>query len=69
MDRKALHQFRDYFDAVLSHVRQGISAGSSKDEITKLESLKGFEAYQGAAPMLTLSAVLGLAYDELTSKS
>jgi glyoxylase-like metal-dependent hydrolase (beta-lactamase superfamily II) len=69
VDRKAVLQFRDYFDAVLAHVRKGIAAGSSKEEIGKLAGLKGFEGYQGAAPMLTLSAVLGVAYDELTAKS
>jgi glyoxylase-like metal-dependent hydrolase (beta-lactamase superfamily II) len=69
VDRKALERFRDYFDAVLSHVRKGIAAGSSKEEVTKLEALPGFEAYQSAPPLLTLTAVLGDAYDELTAKS
>jgi glyoxylase-like metal-dependent hydrolase (beta-lactamase superfamily II) len=69
VDRKAVLQFRNYFDAVLAHVRKGIAAGSSKDEIAALAELKGFEGYQGAAPMLTLGAVLGVAYDELTAKS
>jgi glyoxylase-like metal-dependent hydrolase (beta-lactamase superfamily II) len=69
VDRKALQQFRNYFDAVLSHVRKRIAAGSSKDEVTKLETLTGFESYQSAPPVLTLTGVLGVAYDELTSKS
>jgi glyoxylase-like metal-dependent hydrolase (beta-lactamase superfamily II) len=68
VDRKALQQFRNYFDAVLSHVRKGIAAGSSKEEIAKLEALPGFAGYQSAPPVLTLAAVLGVAYDELTSK-
>lgn len=68
LDRKALHQFRDYFDAVLSLVRKGIAAGSSRDEIVKADSLKGFEGYQSGGQRLSLPAVLGVAYDELTSK-
>jgi cyclase len=69
VDRKALAQFRNYFDAVLTYVRQGISAGRSKEEIAKLDALKGFETYQGAGAVLSLAGVLGVAYDELTSKS
>lgn len=68
VDRKAVQQFRDYFDAVLSHVRQGIAAGASKEEITKLETLKGFENYQGSGQRLSLAGVLAVAYDELTEK-
>jgi glyoxylase-like metal-dependent hydrolase (beta-lactamase superfamily II) len=67
VDRKALQQFHDYFDALLVHVRKGLAAGSSKEEISKLEALKGFEQYQGGGA-LTLAAVLGVAYDELASK-
>ncbi len=66
--REALLKQRDYFDAVLSHVRKAIAAGQSKDETTKLETLRGFESYQAAPPMLTLAGVLGVAYDEMTAK-
>jgi glyoxylase-like metal-dependent hydrolase (beta-lactamase superfamily II) len=68
LDRKALQQFHDYFDAVVSHVRKAIAAGASKEEITKLDVLKGFEGYQGSGQRLSLSGVLGVAYEELTSK-
>lgn len=69
LDRKAIEQFRDYFDAVLAHTRKGIAAGHSKAEIVKLETLKGFEGYQEAPPRLTLPGVLGIAYDELTAQA
>jgi len=66
--RDAVVKQRDYFDAVLAHVRRGIAAGKSKDEATALETLPGFEGYKAAPPRLTLSGVLGVAYDELTAK-
>jgi glyoxylase-like metal-dependent hydrolase (beta-lactamase superfamily II) len=65
--RADLLRQRDYFDAVLSHVRKAIAAGRSKEETTKLEALPGFEGYQAAPPRLTLAGVLGVAYDELTA--
>ena len=61
--------FRDYFTEVLAHVRKGISAGQSKDQIVKLATLPRFEGYMEAPPRLTLGGVLGVAYDELTAKS
>jgi hypothetical protein len=60
-----LLRLRDYFDAVLSHVRRGRSQGRSREEITKLAALPGFEAYQESPPRLTLASVLGVAFDEL----
>lgn len=66
LDRKALQQFRNYFDAVLTHVRQGIESGASRETITQADTLKGFETYQGGG-RLTLPAVLGVAYEELTA--
>lgn len=68
VEREALLRLRDYFDAALTHARRGITAGQSRDEITALESLKGFEEYQSAPPRLTLASTLGVAYDELTEK-
>lgn len=61
--------FRDYFSAVLDHVQKGITAGRSKEEITKLEKLPKFEDYAEAPPRLTLAGVLGVAFDELTNRS
>jgi glyoxylase-like metal-dependent hydrolase (beta-lactamase superfamily II) len=65
--RKELLVQRDYFDAVLTHVRRGISENKSKDETTKLETLPKFEGYQSSPPRLTLAFVLGVAYEELTA--
>jgi cyclase len=68
LSRTELMKFRDYLDAVLSHAKKGISQGQSKDAITALKELPGFEGYQEAPPRLTLAAALGVAYDELTAK-
>jgi glyoxylase-like metal-dependent hydrolase (beta-lactamase superfamily II) len=66
--RQELVRLRDYFDAVLNHVRQAMAKGQSKDEIAKLAALPGFESHQSSGTILTLAGVLGVAYDELASK-
>jgi cyclase len=68
VDRAILLRQRDYFDAILTYVRKGIAEGKSKDEITKLENLPGFETYQSSPPRLTLASNLGVAYDELSAR-
>jgi glyoxylase-like metal-dependent hydrolase (beta-lactamase superfamily II) len=65
---KELLRLRDYFDAVLTHVRQAIAKGQSKEEVAKLPALRGFESHQSSGTMLTLAGVLGVAYEELTAK-
>jgi cyclase len=65
---KELLRLRDYFDALLTHVRQAIATGRSKEDVVKLDALPGFETYQSSGTILTLSGVLGVAYDELTAK-
>jgi cyclase len=67
VDRKAVLRFRDYFDAVLALTRKGIAQGQTKDALAATAALPGFEGYQGGG-VLTLSGVLGVAYDELTAK-
>jgi cyclase len=67
-DRKALLRFRDYFDAVLTVTRKAIAQGQTKEALAATAALPGFENYQGGGA-LTLAGVLGVAYDELTSKS
>lgn len=67
-DRAALLAFRDYFDAVLTHTRRAIKEGKTKEELVKLESLPGFEGYQGSGARLSLAGSLGVAYDELTQR-
>jgi glyoxylase-like metal-dependent hydrolase (beta-lactamase superfamily II) len=66
-DRKALLRFRDYFDAVLALTRKGIAAGQTKEALVATAALPGFEGYQGGGA-LSLSGVLGVAFDELTAK-
>jgi cyclase len=60
--------FRDYLTAALDHARKGVKAGQSKEEVQKLEALKGFEDNVSPNPRLTLAFVLGLCYDEVTQK-
>jgi hypothetical protein len=67
-DRAAVRDFHDYFDAVLTLVGKGIAQGQSREAISATPSLPGFEDYQ-SVPGLDLESVLGVAYDELTSKS
>jgi glyoxylase-like metal-dependent hydrolase (beta-lactamase superfamily II) len=57
--------FRDYLTAAVDHVRTGRSAHKSKDEITKVASLKGFESVTAFTPRLSLEGALGSIYDEL----
>ncbi len=64
---EVLH-FRNYLTAVLDHVRAGIKAGQSKEEIQKLPALKGFEDNVSPNARLTMGFVLGIAYDEITGK-
>jgi glyoxylase-like metal-dependent hydrolase (beta-lactamase superfamily II) len=68
VSRAEVLKFKDYLNAVLSHAQKGIAAGQSKEAITASKGLAGFEGYQEAPPRLTLAAVLGVAYDELTAK-
>jgi cyclase len=66
-DRQALLRFRDYFDAVLALTRKGIAQGQTKEALAATAALPGFEGYQGGG-VLSLSGVLGVAYDELSAK-
>lgn len=67
VDRAAILKQGDYFEAVLTEARKGLAAGKSKEEIAKLETLRGFESYQSSPPRLTLAFVLGVACDELAA--
>jgi glyoxylase-like metal-dependent hydrolase (beta-lactamase superfamily II) len=60
--------FRDYLAAALDHVRRGIKAGQSREEIAKTPSLKGFEDVAQVNPRITLAGVLEASWDELTKK-
>jgi len=60
--------FRDYLSAALEHVRKGMKAGQSREEIAKATSLQGFDDVTQVSPRLTLGGVLEAAYDELNKK-
>ena len=64
--REALANLRSYLEAALAHARRQIDAGRSKEETQKsIAALPGFEDYASPIPLLSLSGVLGVAYDEL----
>jgi glyoxylase-like metal-dependent hydrolase (beta-lactamase superfamily II) len=63
--REALANFRNYLDAALQHARRELKAGRSKEETQKsIAALPGFEDYASPIPLLSLTGVLGVAYDE-----
>lgn len=62
--------FRDYLSALLAHVEGEIKAGKPKEEVVKLENMPGFPDFHvppGRGNRLPLN--LGVAYDELSSKT
>ena len=65
--RAELTHFRNYLTAVLEHARAGVKAGKSKEEISSLPALKGFEDNVSPNARLTMAFVLGIAYDEVTN--
>lgn len=60
--------FRDYLSAALDHVRAGMKAGQSREEIAKAASLEGFDDVVQISQRITLAGVLEAAYDELSKK-
>ncbi len=67
--RKAdLTKMSDYLTAVLNHVHAGVKAGKTRDEITKVENLPGYEEYTWPGRRMTLSTVLNVAWEEVTEK-
>ncbi|MEO1023278.1 MAG: MBL fold metallo-hydrolase [Bacteroidota bacterium] len=56
-----------FLEALLDETQQGIAAGKPKEEIIQKEELGGFEVFNSDAWRLTLSANLGIAYEELTA--
>ena len=60
---KDLLAMRDYVTAMLNYVTKSIAAGKSADEIVKVQTLAGFEGYEGTP------VALPAAYEELTAKS
>lgn len=65
-----LFVFRDYLSALLAHVEGEIKAGKPKEEVVKLENLAGFpDFHMPPGRGNRLPSNLGVAYDELTSKT
>jgi cyclase len=64
--RAEVTHFRNYLTAALEHARAGAKAGQSKEEVQKLEALKGFEDTISLNQRLTMGFVLGICYDEVT---
>ena len=60
--------FHDYLSAALDHALRGIKAGQSREEIAKVESLKGFEDVTQVNPRLSLGGVVEALYDEVSKK-
>lgn len=52
--------------AALELTRREMAAGRSREEITGTEALPGFEDHVSPFALLSLSGVLGVAYDELS---
>lgn len=63
---KDLTIFGGYLAAALDRVNAGVKAGKSREEITKVEDLPGFEDYTWPGRRMTLSTVLDVAWQEVT---
>jgi cyclase len=68
-DAEELLYLRDYFSAALDHVRKGMRAKQTKEQIVGIETLPGFPDHAASGQVLTLSGVLTAAYEELGGKS
>ena len=66
--RADLEHMADYLTTSLDFTRKGIAAGRSREEIAAASALPGFEHVTALVPSLSLAAVLGVAYDELTAR-
>jgi cyclase len=64
--RDDLLVMRDLLSALLEHVRQGLAAGRTKNEIVALDNLPGFPDFH-VPPPTRLPSILGTVYDELTA--
>jgi glyoxylase-like metal-dependent hydrolase (beta-lactamase superfamily II) len=58
---------RSFLSAMVQHVREGVARGQTKEEITSIKSLNGFEEFQ-YADWWTLSQNLGVIYEEIMEK-
>lgn len=61
-----LVKMKNYLSALIDHVEKGLRDRKSREEITTLMMLPGFEDYVSFGPRLSLTANLQVVYDELT---
>lgn len=64
-DKEDVGVMRDYLSALIEYVRKGVEEGKSKEEITNMKVLEGFENFL-YADFWTLPDNLGVAYEEVT---
>lgn len=64
--REDLEVMRNYLSAIVEYVQKGIEQGKSKEEITNLKVMDGFENFL-YADFWTLPDNLGVAYEEVTA--
>jgi cyclase len=62
-----LVKMKSYLSALVDHVEKGIRERKSREEITTLMMLPGFEDYVSFGPRLSLTSNLQVVYDELTA--
>jgi glyoxylase-like metal-dependent hydrolase (beta-lactamase superfamily II) len=63
--KKDLGVIQNYLSAIIEYVQKGIEQGKSKEEITGIKKLDGFEHFL-YADFWTLPDNLGVAYEEVT---
>jgi len=66
--QKDLAVMRGFLNGMLEYVQKGIDAGWSRDQITVLDNLPGFDDWHVPKPN-RLGGILGTVYDELTAKA
>lgn len=57
-----------YLGALIEHIELGLAAGSSREEITGVVALRGFEDYVSFGPRLSLAANLDVAYNQIAAE-
>lgn len=62
-----LLKMKSYLTALIDHVEKGLREKKSREEITTLMMLPGFEDYISFGPRLSLTANLQVVFDELTA--
>lgn len=62
-----LQKMKSYLSALIDHVEKGLRDKKSREEITTLMMLPGFEDYISFGPRLSLTSNLEVVYEELTA--